>query len=240
MIGRSLVIFQLGNNRNEIHEVNSWEFALGASDKDFAEKIIKEAKKKKWKPEAIVKDKEVKAIVYATNCIKGEPGYHKWASDGVYIINRSGDPNLYNPAKEKAEKRRIKENKRKESLEKLKEYLPELIKLRNAIPVGTIEISMTVPLRVKFDYHETFFRHDVVGQDGKGIMWSTQVVSLEQVMAMPEAQAIVNCPHRAAYLTRCESLAQLLELNRCDVENATYFAILKIEEIKSKKRKDKQ
>jgi len=228
MIGRSLTIFQLGNNQNEIHSVNSWSFCLGSQDKDFEKKIIKEAKKKKWKPEEIVSDAEVEAIVNAKNCIPGEEGYHKWASDGVCVINRSKDPNLYNPAKERARKKRAEQDERNKALEQLKEYLPELVKLRNAIPVGTIELNLIVPIRLKVGYSiSDYLNIDVLDKDGKDITYASWIVLHDHINELPEMSHIVNCPHRKAYDARCKELATLLGLRPGDVENETYWSLRK-------------
>ena len=120
MIGRSLIIFQRGNNKNELHQVGSFDLAFAHREKDFDKKTLKEAKKKKWRPEAVVSDRVVKAIVNSHQCADPkEPGYHLWASDGYRIINLSGNPNLHNPLDQinaAREKERLRRQRRSSNL----------------------------------------------------------------------------------------------------------------------------
>lgn len=242
MIGRSLVIFQRGNNKNELHEVNSWNFAFSCRENDLDNKIVSEAKKKKWKPEEIVNDAEVEAIVNATNCIgPQEPGYHKWASDGVHVINLSGDPTLPNPATVKAEKRRKEGERRHKAYKKLDKFIPELIKLRNAIPTGTLTISkVALPkVTVKLNYGVTHAISMVVvlDKDGQYLDYASWLVDNEALAKRPELVNIVNCPHRKAYRDRCQELADLLGLSYTDIENTIYEKIIEIKNANDAKHK---
>lgn len=224
MIGRSLVIFQLGNNQNELHQTNSWGMALSHSDNNINQKIIEERKKKNWKPEDIVSDAEVEAICNATNCLgPQEPGYHKWASDGVMIINISDDPNLYNPLVPIRERKEATRKKRREAIEQLQQYLPELSKLEKAVPVGTIKVDIVIPVRVevRFSTSEAISSIDVSNGDERA-MWGHQLVDRTELAKVPEIAAIVNCPLRKVYMDRCQELAQLLGLRSEDVRNELY------------------
>jgi hypothetical protein len=217
MIGRSLVIFQFGNNKNELHECCSWSFALGLHDKkkDIDKRIVKEYKKKKWKPEDVVDDAEVEAIVNATNCIgPKEPGYHQWASDGVHIINLSGDPNLYNPAAALAERRRIAEKKRQKALHRLKGFIPELVKLRNAIPTGeiTLDVTLQVKVEVAYSVSSPISSVYVFNKNGKEQVYSSRLIDRDQLAKQQD--------------DRCRELADELGLCEEDVENETFLATM--------------
>lgn len=228
MIGRSVVIFQRGNNQNEIHEVDSWGLALSGTmehESKLDEKIVAEASKNNWEPEEIVSDAEVDAIVNATQASReGYTGYHRWASDGVKVINLSGDPNLPNPAAVKAEKRRIVIEKRKKSLQKLDEFLPELMTLRNAIPTGKIilKIPIVLSLEVQYGVWESVSTVKAIDENGKHTMYASWLVDRQTIKELSEMASIVNCPHREAYKNKCREVAALLGLTETDVENAAY------------------
>ena len=225
MIGRSLIVFQLGNNQNELHEVNSWGMAL--APRDAEKQLIQERVTKKWKPEDVVSDAEVEAICNATNCIgPDKPGYHKWASDGVTVINISGDPALYNPLVPIKEREKAAAEKRAAAMKRLKEeFLPELAKLRNAVPVGKVEVDFTIPpVKVKVGYRVWQpIGSLAVLQDGKEVSYPSQLIDHDALAKVPEIAALVNCPLRKAYWDRCAEIANLLGLSETDVENETYF-----------------
>ena len=225
MIGHSLIVFQRGNNVNELHKVNSWNFSFMQRSKKADESILNEAKNKKWKPDDIVNDNELKKIVYATNCINPEhEGYHKLASDGVHIINLSDDPNLYNPAQEKIEK--IKAANKIESylIKRLrKEFILELIKLKDAIPTGKIEIKMMFSLNVsvKYGVHKSVDCIEIF-QNDKKIEYVSQIIDKDQLVRLPEMENIVNCPYRKAYHDRCQEISDLLGLEKNKIFNDIY------------------
>ena len=227
MIGRSLIIFQRGNNQNELHTVSPWELALAHREKDFDKKIIKQAKRKKWKPEEIVSDTEVEAIVNSTHCADPkEPGYHHWASDGVHVINLSGDPNLPNPAAVKNEKMEAEAKMRRAAFERIDEFIPELIKLRQVVPEGSVEVKVVVPLTISVRYSvSNFLNMRVLREDGHDRMWAHEVIDQKAIEQIPELEAVVNCPYRKAYRDRCQEIAESLGLDESDIENATYFVI---------------
>ncbi len=221
MIGRSLVIFQRGSDKNEVHTVNCGFMNLG--QKEFDEAIVREAKEKNWKPEEIVNDLEVEKIVNATNCI-GEEGHHRWASDGVRVINLSGDPNLYNPATAKRERKRIEAEKREQGLKKLEEFLPELVQLRKMVPEGSITIRVPLQIDVKIDYHvwEPISAINCLDESGKSYTYASHLIDRELLKKREEMARIVNCPHRIKYRNRCKEVADLLGLREEDIENKVY------------------
>lgn len=226
MIGRSLVIFQRGDNQNELYEVNSW--SLFSSRDDLAQKIIERSIEEKWKPCDTVSDSEVEIIVNAKSIIRGSSGYHKWASDGVTVINLSGDPNLYNPAKARAEKEKAEWERKRQAKEELKKFLPELVALRDAIPSGTLRVEVTVPLTVEIGYGHGMgitrgiYIKSVFDKGGTKVNFACLVVGEEDLRNLPELREVVNCPKRKAYLTRTNELAESLGLKWVDVENAAY------------------
>jgi hypothetical protein len=231
MIGSSTTIFQRGNNVNEVHTTGSFGGLFAPQDEAEREKlIVQTAEEKQWKPEAIVDDAEVKKIVYATSINPGSEGYHKFAGDGVTVINLSGDPNLYNPAKEKAEAYRIKREKRQAGLVKIKElHLAELVSLRKMVPVGQvdIEVTLTLPVTVEFTIHGPQTPNIIVdGKDGKPrqASYAWEVLNREEIYKRSELQAFMNCPHRKKYHDRCKELDTLYELRDGDSSDAAYWA----------------
>lgn len=230
MIGRSLIIFQLGNNKNELHTTCPWEMAMSRGESrrdkkyDLKKEIAKARKEKKWKPEGIVDDKEVEAICNSSHCADPkEPGYHKWASDSVDVINISDDPNLYNPMVPIIERRNAEHKRQAEAKEQLKKYLPELAKLRNAVPTGKLEITMTLSVRVKVGYevYSPISNIDVYQGDKKPD-YPFQLIDRDELAKFPKIAAIINCPVRKAYERRCKELSDVLGLSEGDIENATY------------------
>ena len=231
MIGRALLIFQRGNNQNELHSVSSWEFALAPHEDEekMNKAIIEESEKEKWKPEAIVSDAEVEAIVNSKHCADSkEPGYHEWCSDGYHIINLSGDPTLPNPLTPLEEAQEKEGRRRVEARKQLDKFIPELIKLRQAVPEGSVEIAMAFPVTIRIrygvgDYHDI----DVLDKQGKKPMYPHELINHAALAQTPEMVAIESCPLRKAYRDRCHELAELLGFDESDIENQTYFAIKK-------------
>jgi hypothetical protein len=188
--------------------------------------IIAEAEKKKWKPEAIVSDAEVEAIVNSHHCADPKkPGYHEWCSDGYQIINLSGDPNLPNPLVPLQKAREEESRRRQEAHKQLEQHIPELVKLYQAVPEGSIEVAMVIPVTIKVQYSTSANLDLDVLQRGKEPSYPFELIDREALMKMPEVVTVVNCPLRKAYRDRCHELAELLGLDETDIENATYFAI---------------
>lgn len=226
MIGRSLIIFQLGDNKNELHETNSWSFALSDHDsKEWDKRAISERKKKDWKPEDIVDDAEVEAICKATNCIsKDRPGYHKWASDGVKVINISDDPDLPNPMTSIIAQKKKEQKERDAKIKKLEKFLPELFKLRNAITTGETPLTMTLSVKVKVsssvEYPISSIK--VMGENGKEIDYACQLIDRKTLESISELSNIIHCPHRKIFNKQCEKIAFKLGLDSGTVKNKVY------------------
>jgi len=233
MIGRSLVIFQLGNNQNEIHQVNSWEMCLSSRTENFKEKVAALRKEKQWKPEEIVSDREVEKICHADNCIDPkEPGYHRWAADGITVINISDDPNLPNPMTAIIEERERSHKKRAEGFRKLKDYIPELTVLRKAVPESMAEVEIVLPplkVQVKSSVFSPICVTNYLGEDKKNKHHIWELVDRATLESKPEIQALINCPFRKAYKDRCKEVGDLLGLSDTDVENEVYTSTLKKE-----------
>ncbi len=225
MIGRSIVILQRGDNKNEIHLTNSWDMCSSAHDPDIKNKIIQIAKEKSWVPEDIVSDAEVAAIVTATNDIGPQvPGYHKWAGDSVLVINLSNDPNLYNPATVLAEQKEQARLQLVERLKQLQEFIPELYQLSSVIPTGNIEVKFTLPVTIVVKYSASGVSLSEIKRikDGKSATFAGEIIDHDIIRAMPELANAYNCPYRKAYEDRCNQLAILLGLTTTSIKNKLF------------------
>ena len=100
MIGQGTIVIKVEANKNELHFVDPWELAWDIHDvkdspaklKKFNTRILRHIKKRKWKPDAVVDDAELKKILKSTNCApekKGTKGYHEYASDCFHIIDQT-------------------------------------------------------------------------------------------------------------------------------------------------------
>lgn len=222
MIGQSTVIFQLGDNKNEVRFWSCWEIESG--DK-LIEGMIKHRKKdkhrrkdKRWAIQGIVDDAEVVKICNATNIINdGNPEYHRFAGDRKWVINLSGKP-LHNPmddvhAKWQAEKDRIKEARIK-----LNEFIPELNRLYGLIPEGTVTFKRSITVHVKMKYHRfNPFSTRESFRNGKRIDYGNWIFSDEEIAEMPEVQSIINDPARKAHKEKVAEVALIVGLTESEV-----------------------
>lgn len=230
MIGRSLLVLQLGKDQNELH----FENPLGMSmtfwnddkiDEELRNKIIAirtEAMqtKKEWNPVAVVDDNEVVAIYSASNCIGPDhQGYHKWASDGVTIINISDDPNLSDPTAHIKAKKKAAREKRTKALEQIKQYLPELRELKKKVKQGQVIIDFPIIANLQIQIHSSA-TNPVGFLNVLNIGHINNLIDQNELEKVPEIAERINCPFRKAYVDRCNEIACSLGLSMDDVQNA--------------------
>lgn len=218
MIGQSTVIFQLGNNKNEVRFWSCWESESGKKLEDFM--IKKRKKDKKWGIEAIVDDAEVVKICNATNTINdGRPDYHKFAGDSKWVINMSGKP-LHNPMDDVHAKWQAEHDRIKEARLKLNEFIPELERLYNLIPEGEVEFSRNITISVKMKYRKfNQFGTRESFRDGKVISYGNWIFSNEEIAEMPEVQFIVNDTARKAHAKKVAEVALIVGLTESEVSD---------------------